>query len=507
MTRRSLEQTLEHRLSRPWPWLAMLMALMAMQVSGWWWRPGGDAVGYLSMAHSLAATGRMRHLGTDHLYYAPGYPLLISPTFWLSGRPFWWISLEQMLMAWLIIAAVFYWAKRCTGRASAGVLIAAFVVCNANFWQYYRQPLSETAFVCVMMLGTLALGRSLETRNRRGIVAWTLLGAALAGLLGSIRHVGVMLAVGYAVTAMIHAWRGHITWRRAIIGGTVVLMTAGVVVAGVILSDRVKVEPAGGVPQCYWNQMFGSPTEMAGRLAEGVHRRINTTGQLLVPGLFKTYADTRQWMNPIMPLYGGVVVIVLLGWWRMARSGVSRGEVAAEQKSRGWGGDALVWMTPLYVGVYLLWPYSQGARFFVPLLPVMGVAIWRATRRWPGQQLCILTVLVIAHLAAAGGRWVSQMHTAAKDNANWPALAELATAVTGRDDVGIVDRNDVTASRLMLLTDRPVTVIAADQSIDARLRFVVISSTMPQLTDDFGPLQSAGPWTLWGRFHTPTFSR
>ena len=53
------------------------------------WKPDPDSVNYLSMARSLAAHHGLQRLSSPQWYYAPLYPVLISPAFWTGPRPFW----------------------------------------------------------------------------------------------------------------------------------------------------------------------------------------------------------------------------------------------------------------------------------------------------------------------------------------------------------------------------------------------------------------------------------
>src|SRR5271154_3702097 len=60
--------------------MAILAALLAIQISTNW-KPDPDGVNYLCIARNLALHGRLERQGMTHLYYAPGFSILISPAF------------------------------------------------------------------------------------------------------------------------------------------------------------------------------------------------------------------------------------------------------------------------------------------------------------------------------------------------------------------------------------------------------------------------------------------
>ena len=108
---RSLLKSVENGLiavnERPRLWLALLALFLIAQVRPWWY-PQGDGMSFLSMARSLAVEGHMRNMGSAHLWYFPGYSLLMSPLYLLSEKPFWLLSAFQWTSAILfMIGAIF----------------------------------------------------------------------------------------------------------------------------------------------------------------------------------------------------------------------------------------------------------------------------------------------------------------------------------------------------------------------------------------------------------------
>src|SRR5262249_32015829 len=129
-------------------WLAILAFLFAVQISPSWY-PTPDSCCYLSIARSMAAGHSPTNLGSSQLYYAPGYPALISPVFLLSDRPFLWLALEQWLFAMIFMLGVYHWTRQLI--PSAALLITALATVNNELWCLYRRPLSEMAFMAVLI--------------------------------------------------------------------------------------------------------------------------------------------------------------------------------------------------------------------------------------------------------------------------------------------------------------------------------------------------------------------
>ena len=84
---RAAEQRLARESRRPMLWLLVFAALLATQIDPYWW-PRVDGSQYVSIAGSMWSGDGPRAFGSPHLFFAPGYPLLISPAFLVSDKPF-----------------------------------------------------------------------------------------------------------------------------------------------------------------------------------------------------------------------------------------------------------------------------------------------------------------------------------------------------------------------------------------------------------------------------------
>ncbi|MGH7194242.1 MAG: hypothetical protein ACREJM_12045, partial [Candidatus Saccharimonadales bacterium] len=176
--------------ARPWLVLIALAGLTAVQISPWWYA-SDDSHSYLSIARSIARGTGPTNLGSRHLWFSPGYPVLISPAFLLADRPFLAISICQWLLLVGFMIGVYRWCRGVVGEAA--VWIASLAVINHAVWIHYRRPLSEIAFMCFLVWTTNGLRTSLETKGSARFAARLLLASLLAAAACLIRPVGIVL--------------------------------------------------------------------------------------------------------------------------------------------------------------------------------------------------------------------------------------------------------------------------------------------------------------------------
>jgi len=136
--------------------MTLFAGLLATQLTSLW-SPTPDAAGYISIARSIAHGGPPTNMGSAKLHYAPGYPLLVSPAFWTSDRPFLLLLVMQWLFAVAFMLGVYYWAK--TWFAGSELWITALAMANIGLWMHARTTISELPFMALLMGTALALDR------------------------------------------------------------------------------------------------------------------------------------------------------------------------------------------------------------------------------------------------------------------------------------------------------------------------------------------------------------
>jgi hypothetical protein len=140
------------------------------------------------------ADGQLQRLDSAHLRWAPGYPVLIAPAFWLSDRPFLVISLIHWGLAMALAGGLVVWFRRVAVPAAG--LLTLLVMVNVSLWDLYRLTLSELAFMVWLVWSVHALQRVADSDRARTAAAWSVV-ATLVIIFGAYtRHVTVFALGG-----------------------------------------------------------------------------------------------------------------------------------------------------------------------------------------------------------------------------------------------------------------------------------------------------------------------
>jgi hypothetical protein len=387
---------------------ALIAALFAMQFQ-WWWTPGQDASSYLSIAKHLSE-GRLQRFDDPHLKYAPGYPLLIAPAFWFSDEPFATISLIHFGLALALAAGVHQWFRR--WAPGAADLLTLFMMVNVSVWHLYRLTLSELAFMAELTWGAYALVRLMESAETRARLRWGALAVGLITLSAWTRQVGVFLLVGFGIACLTRAIRREWAWRRAIttiagVGAPVTLL-----VLALIVWDHSVAATRGAHAKSYTEYLDDETLTFGQQVAEGVRLRIAECGRLLIPGMYKSYAEFGEWLNVNSLVYLALFALLTIAFiqeWRRTN-------------------DPFVLTLPCYVAFFLFWPFNQGTRYLLPMLPVLTLCLWALLERTRTWRAPLFSLLIVIHLCVSIGYWVK-----ARDGARlhplWNELATLAPAI------------------------------------------------------------------------------
>ncbi|MBI4517427.1 MAG: hypothetical protein HY699_16610 [Deltaproteobacteria bacterium] len=422
----ALELALERWCEHPRRLLALLAALLLAQVGPWWYA-SPDSLTYLSVARSLAGGHGLLRLGSEQLGYPPGYPLLASPAFLISGRPFLRLSLLQWALAVGLLLGVYRWlrARHCT----AALLLTGTVMVNAALWLHYRRPLSELAFMAVMVWAANAWDMALAVPAPRRAVGWTVLGSVLSVLLCLIREVGGVLVTGFALATLVAARRRRFsrTFAFAMIG--IAALPAAVTVVGFAHYDVRAAARSADQRGTHLDGFINASPLFAGTasplvpLSEMVRVRVSEVGRLLVPGMLKSYGPPGRWLDVNMLVYLPLCALVLAGWWQLVRQGP----------------DVLALTLPFYLAIYLVWPFDGGLRYLLPLLPVLLLCGWLPLGPRLRRPRCALAAFLVAHLGVALGYWLADdLPRIRQCHAQWDVAERLAAQVPARS-AGLAD--------------------------------------------------------------------
>jgi hypothetical protein len=411
--RRTFEDWLTACNRHPEPWLAVFAALLAMQISPWWYSTP-DTVVYLSAARSIAVHHTFATLGNAQIVFPPGYPLLVSPAFLLGDRPFLMLSIIQWCMAVVLILGVYRWMRRvCPGGA---LLLTGLVLVNVSVWIHYRRTLSELAFMTVLIWAAQGLDAVREPKSLRSALVRALPASACVLLLSMIREVGLAVCVGFGAAVLIDTWRGRMRWPTALLLMSIVVAPASIAVAGFVRYDAAMKVASSAPLGTHLDGLMNPTATLVWRLTEGLRLRISEVGRLLIPGMFNAYGRPGNWLDLNVIVYVPVFVLVAVGWWRFVRRRT----------------DVFALTLPCYVLAYILWPFEAGTRYMLPMLPVLLGSVWcliEPLRQW---RLTLLAILLVGHLGVAMGHWIiKDIPRARTCHAQWGSVEQLVSGLGG----------------------------------------------------------------------------
>ncbi|HVX15039.1 MAG TPA: hypothetical protein VHC22_27860 [Pirellulales bacterium] len=461
--------------ARPKAVLAACALLLALQIGPWWYS-SVDSTAYLSMARSLARGTGPTNLGSPLLWYSPGYPLLLSPLFMTSERPFVLIAVFQWLLAVGLMLGVYRWGKRVEPRAA--LWLAALTVVNHGFCIHFRRPLSEAAFMCVLVWSINLLG-TLTGTMRTPRFAFRLAGCAvLLALVSAIRPVGIMLAPAFALWALREARECRWGWLRAIAATLVVAAGAAAPVALFVHHERALAAQLGG--RSYADNFHDAARSPLESYSRGLQLCISDIGRVCIPGFFKTHAAPGDWTDPNMVIHVPFFVLVCLGWWRW----------------RGCANDLYAWYVPFYLLLIAAHAMDTGARLLLPLLPALLACAWFALQGTGERRRYVAAACLVVQLIVAGGYWLGvDLPRARRFGRQWPAVDNLVARITA-DPRPVVAMNlpGELERMLELALDHPVL---RDDDGTNRPCWIVTARGSDLSADGFVPRHTAGELALW----------
>ncbi|HEV3005144.1 MAG TPA: hypothetical protein VGX78_11825 [Pirellulales bacterium] len=393
---------------RPKLALAVCALLLAAQVGPWWYS-SVDSASYLSMARSLAQGTGPTNLGSRLLWYSPGYPALISPLFLVGDRPLFWLSAFQWFGAVGLMLGVYQWCRRVA--PDAAVWIACLTVVNHGLWLHFRRPLSEIAFLC-LLVWTVNLLSSVWQASKWAFAFRLSTACLLVALVCLVRPVGIMLAPGLAVSAFFDALRGRATWLRAVVASLAVAAAAALPVAWFVSHERRIAAELDG--RTYVDEFRDAARTPLASCSSGVQMCVSDIGRVCIPGLFKSHGVLGDWTNVNMLIHLPFFALICYGWraW-------TRGQ-----------GDPLAWYMPFYFLLIAAHAVDTGARLMLPLLPALLVCLWYALRGLGRQRQLVFAVCLALQASVAGGYWlIYDLPRARNFDQCWADVDRLAAVI------------------------------------------------------------------------------
>jgi len=489
---------------RPRLCLAVLAAILAAQISPWFY-PTGDGSMYLSTVRELLTTD---DLSEFRCFVPPGYVLLILPTFLVSSRPFLALSVLNWLLGVALLIGTHRWARR--QFPSAALLLTALVMVNISVWTYYRRPLKEIAFMAVLIWCVNLLHDLMTPKTARRTILYATAASLLLTFLSMIRYPGITVVIGFGLAMGLQAYRRCTSWTRAAALSAAVGLLPVAVLASWLVYDKYYV---GGA--VYWHEIVsvytdeidgggGGAASAAGagsfafpwaeshfmrvtlpRFLDGLQYRITDLGCMTLPGLWKAVPETGRWLDVWRIIYITFFLVVIIGWWR-----------AIQRKT-----DVLILTLPAYFLLYVHWVCDQpGGRFMLPMLPAVIACTWVAIGSGRKYRLPVFAALLFLHFGQASAYWLLiDAPRAARAHAQWPAVDQLAETI--RTEPHPVGARDVPLEMFLALgltLDRHTPLQIVEEPIDPAVFWIVAPESEANVAG-FSPCETAGGYVLLSR--------
>lgn len=324
---------------------------------------------YFELARSLAETGVYGFDSRPEIMLPPGFPAIMAAMCVLGTCHYADFVRSIAVFSTLGLIASYHLIRREEGRHVAAVVCLLFASSPILFWLSTRMVYSDLPYFLTSTL-TLLLAAHLEATSRRTtrMVLGPLCGFMLVSSL-LIRSSGTALLAGLVgwLAATGFADRAALPRRLKTF---LPLLLVGILVQAAWLSwaaTREVVEwPLGGYPRSYLSQLSvksgnypelgeASITDVPSRIAEHLADRAALLTAILTR---KDYVNS-DWSSPLV---FGSVLFVLVGLGRSVASA---------------GGRWPEWYFVAHEAMYLLWPWNTEERFFLPVVPLAGLYLWR----------------------------------------------------------------------------------------------------------------------------------
>ncbi len=370
------------------------------------------------MARSIAHQHEIINIGSHQWYYAPLYPLLISPVFLLNSKPFLLISIINVVTAMLLILGVYKWFSRFSKNGAA--IIAALVAVNTGLWDICREPRADTLFSALLIWAAVAMSKLLEDREFgrtedsvaettppvgvRSTILWTIVAMVLVMAACLTRQVGIFLVAGLGVAMLIRVYRKDVKPNR-LLSGAIIAASALAVVIVLMIHDHHSAAGAA----TYTDQFGEENHSLVSQIVEGLRRQTAEIGRLMIPGMWGSFKPS----SAVVERQHDCLFAV--------RNPDRRRLVDDGERDCG---PARVHVSVLLCDVCVV-AVRPGTRFTVPMLPVLFGSAWFLLRRWRWQSLAMVSLL-IAHLAVSIGYLVHDAKIVKQQNQDWPDLEKVA---------------------------------------------------------------------------------
>ena len=392
----------------------------------------GD-VTYYELARSIVEGRTYGFNARIETLLPPGFPALLALLCVTVGSRYSVLIRSMPVFGTLGFMVSYELLRRQVGRAVAAAACLLLISSTEVFGFSTSLVLSDIPyFLASTLVLLLVMQLDKETPGPRRTVKWLLLCLLLPASV-MLRSAGVTLLTGLA------AWLATSFLSARALGARrattfLVPLLLGLLVQGVWMEWGRRHEviewPIGGYPRSYSSQLLlesGNEPELGRATLGGVGLRVarNVVDRAAnVVDLLARRGGTPEWSSPAV---SGTVALIVAG--------------VADSIDDSSANAFLVWYYLGHETIYLLWPWDFEERFFLPVLPLTCLFLWRgarvimrlvATRPKPFGRACVVPALV---LVAGSFAWQRRSGgtTATLAFVFWTGGAALATWLAWND--------------------------------------------------------------------------
>ena len=341
----------------------------------------GDEVFFADSGRSLVEHGFYGINGYAETNMPPGLPAILGflgDTVGYSRAVFLHVMVVSATLGLLVSYELL---RRQTSRAVAAAICLLFISSRVHFdlvtqevWPSY--PYFVATMAALLVARKLEEAKSLVSRIAWGAALTLLVAASLLLATAAIALLGAIVA-SIGITFCRNRRLGFARLRIYL-----AVLLVGIAVEGLWMQrDRVSASagiaaaewPVPGFPQSYLSQLkvksgnypelgMATPGDVVVRVVKNASAQANLLSRILLRRL-----PQLAWMSIFV---AGPVFLIVLGWchsvWRT-------------------GGGVQDWYFAGYEFIYLLWPWDLEPRFFLPVVPLACLYLWRG-----GQALVFL---------------------------------------------------------------------------------------------------------------------
>jgi hypothetical protein len=326
-----------------------------------------DGAHYVGLARSLAENGSYVYNGRHEVMYPPGFPLLLLPAAVAFDGNFLAIVRWSAALSALVFPLTWVFARD-QGLRHPGYIAALTVTATTFVKLSTGNPVSDLAYMAcslaLLVWYERACGADAPPRVRG---ASMFIGALLLLLTVSIRTIGIAALVAVTAALALREWKIQRDTGAFSLRAFIPVIPAWMFLAGWGIWSGTMREAwyATEYMNSYLHQIAlrdpyapdlgrASIIELAMRPFSMIVTHAANAATQLTP---------IPWVKPnwFSPLVLGMLILVFAGCWRTKRM----------------GGSVVLLYLFAYAGVILLWPFNEGERFVVPIVPVLWVMVAR----------------------------------------------------------------------------------------------------------------------------------